>query len=104
VGLKPTLHCNIAALSIAAFCLLHPLALLNLCANDSQNNWTLGASQADCSTLSPFRRFAQSLREDYDAVKAGVTMSISNGHFCWTYQPTENVEATNVWSCQDRFA
>lgn len=60
--------------------------------------------QADCSTLSPFRRFAQSLREDYDAVKAGVTISVSNGHFCWTYQPTENVEATDVWSCKDRFA
>lgn len=36
-------------------------------------------AQADCSTLSPFRRFAQSLREDYDAVKAGVTLSVSNG-------------------------
>ncbi len=59
-------------------------------------------TQADSSTLSPFRRFAQSLREDYDAVKAGVTMSISNGHFCWTYQPTENVKATNVWSCKAR--
>jgi transposase len=34
------------------------------------------ASQSD---LSPFRRFAQSLREDYDAVKAGVTLSASNG-------------------------
>ena len=31
------------------------------------------------TTLSPFRRFAKSLSEDYDAVKAGVTMSISNG-------------------------
>ena len=36
-------------------------------------------AQADCSTLSPFRRFAQSLRQDYDAVKAGVTISVSNG-------------------------
>ena len=36
-------------------------------------------AQANCSTLSPFRRFAKSLREDYDAVKAGVTLSISNG-------------------------
>lgn len=29
--------------------------------------------------LSAFRRFAKSLREDYDAVKAGVTLSVSNG-------------------------
>nr|MBA3922463.1 transposase [Nostocaceae cyanobacterium] len=35
--------------------------------------------QADSSNLSAFRRFAKRLREDYDAVKAGVTMSISNG-------------------------
>ena len=36
-------------------------------------------TQADSNTLSPFRRFAQSLREDYDALKAGVTISVSNG-------------------------
>jgi transposase len=36
-------------------------------------------AQANCSNLSPFRRFAKSLREDYNAVKAGVTLPISNG-------------------------
>ena len=36
-------------------------------------------AQANRSTLSPFRSFAKSLSEDYDAVKAGVTMLISNG-------------------------
>ncbi len=35
--------------------------------------------QAEHSHLAPFVRFAQSLREDYDAVKAGVTLSTSNG-------------------------
>lgn len=35
--------------------------------------------QADSSNLPAFRRFAKRLREDYDAVKAGVTMSVSNG-------------------------
>lgn len=35
--------------------------------------------QAENSILSPFRNFAKSLREDYDAVKAGVTLSVSNG-------------------------
>lgn len=35
--------------------------------------------QAGNSILSPFRNFAKSLREDYDAVKAGVTLSVSNG-------------------------
>lgn len=34
---------------------------------------------ADSSNLPAFRRFAKRLREDYDAVKAGVTMSVSNG-------------------------
>jgi transposase len=35
--------------------------------------------QAGRSHLAPFVRFAQSLREDYSAVKAGVTMTTSNG-------------------------
>lgn len=35
--------------------------------------------QAENSILSPFCNFAKSLREDYDAVKAGVTLSVSNG-------------------------
>lgn len=34
---------------------------------------------AENSNLTAFRRFAKRLREDYDAVKAGVTMSVSNG-------------------------
>ncbi|MHC5775947.1 ISL3 family transposase [Nostoc sp.] len=36
-------------------------------------------TQADMSNLTAFHRFAKRLREDYDAVKAGVTMSVSNG-------------------------
>ncbi|MBD6621120.1 transposase [Komarekiella sp. 'clone 1'] len=39
----------------------------------------LWLTQAENSILSPFRNFAKSLREDYDAVKAGVTLSVSNG-------------------------
>lgn len=35
--------------------------------------------RAEGSQLAPFERFARSLREDYDAVKAGVTLSTSNG-------------------------
>ena len=35
--------------------------------------------QADNSNLPAFVRFAKRLREDYDAVKAGLTMSVSNG-------------------------
>ncbi len=35
--------------------------------------------QAIHSGLQPFRRFAQRLREDYDAVEAGVTLPVSNG-------------------------
>jgi transposase len=34
---------------------------------------------ADSSNLMAFRRFTKQLREDYDAVKAGVTMLVSNG-------------------------
>ncbi|MEA5568580.1 ISL3 family transposase [Anabaena sp. UHCC 0399] len=39
----------------------------------------LWLNMADNSNLTAFRRFAKRLREDYDAVKAGVTMSVSNG-------------------------
>lgn len=35
--------------------------------------------QAEASSLNPFVRFARSLRDDYDAVKAGVTFTASNG-------------------------
>lgn len=35
--------------------------------------------QAENSDIAPFVRFARSLQEDYDAVKAGVTLSVSNG-------------------------
>jgi transposase len=35
--------------------------------------------RAEQSQIAPFERFAQSLREDYDAVKAGVTLPTSNG-------------------------
>lgn len=35
--------------------------------------------QAEHSRIAPFVRFAQSLREDYEAVKAGVTITTSNG-------------------------
>nr|WP_322716390.1 hypothetical protein [Nostoc sp. ChiQUE02]MDZ8229261.1 hypothetical protein [Nostoc sp. ChiQUE02] len=35
--------------------------------------------QTENSILSPFHNFAKSLYEDYDAVKAGVTLSVSNG-------------------------
>lgn len=35
--------------------------------------------QAIHSGLEPFRRFASRLREDYEAVKAGVTLPVSNG-------------------------
>jgi transposase len=42
-------------------------------------------NKAKNSPVSLLRSFAVSLESDYDAVKAGVTMSVSNGHFCWTY-------------------
>ncbi len=35
--------------------------------------------QAIHSGLEPFRRFAQRLRKDYDAVKSRVTLPVSNG-------------------------
>lgn len=35
--------------------------------------------QAIQSNLVPFQRFARSLQEDYEAVKAGLTLSVSNG-------------------------
>jgi len=41
--------------------------------------------KAKNSSVSLLRRFAVGKKSDYDAVKAGVTLSTSNGHFCWTY-------------------
>jgi len=41
--------------------------------------------KAKNSSVSLLHSFAVSLESDYNAVKAGVTMSLSNGHFCWTY-------------------
>jgi transposase len=38
-----------------------------------------GLARANTSTLPPFRRFAKGLREDYAAVKAGVTLPWSQG-------------------------
>jgi transposase len=35
--------------------------------------------RAEQSQLAAFERFARSLREDYDAVKAGMTLSTNNG-------------------------
>lgn len=35
--------------------------------------------RAEQSQIAPFQRFARSLKEDYDAVKAGVTLETSNG-------------------------
>ena len=35
--------------------------------------------RAEQSQIVPFERFARSLKEDYDAVKAGVTLETSNG-------------------------
>jgi transposase len=43
---------------------------------DQLDSWL---AQALESQLSPFHRFAKRLREDYDAVKAGVTLPWSNG-------------------------
>lgn len=36
-------------------------------------------TQALQSSLVPFRRFAESLKEDYAAVRAGLTLAVSNG-------------------------
>lgn len=43
---------------------------------DQLDSWL---EQAQNSQLSPFHRFAKRLQEDYDAVKAGVTLPWSNG-------------------------
>jgi transposase len=39
----------------------------------------LWLERAEQSQIAPFERFARSLKADYDAVKAGVTLEISNG-------------------------
>ncbi|SRR5579883_2315781 len=54
--------------------------------------------KAKNSSISLLRCFAVGLESDYNAVLAGVTLSTSNGHFCWTHQPSEDAQAPNVWS------
>ncbi len=39
----------------------------------------LWLQQAEVIDIEPFQRFAKSLQEDYEAVKAGVTLAVSNG-------------------------
>ncbi len=39
----------------------------------------LWLEQASCSSIKQFQNFAKSLQEDYEAVKAGVTLAVSNG-------------------------
>ncbi|MGL4621641.1 MAG: hypothetical protein ACRCZS_21695 [Chroococcidiopsis sp.] len=50
------------------------------------------------SSLLPFERFAQGLQEDYAAVKAGVTLAVSNGRFRWADRSVEDPKATDVWT------
>lgn len=52
------------------------LALVRQRQPDQLDPWIEQALQ---SRLSPFQRFAKRLREDYDAVKASVTLPWSNG-------------------------
>lgn len=59
--------------------------------------------QADSSNLNAFRRFAKGLREDYDAVKAGVTLSISNSPVEGHINRLKMLKRCYVWSCQNRF-
>jgi transposase len=40
------------------------------------NDWL---QTARCSSIRAFQRFAKGLTEDYDAVKAGMTLEVSNG-------------------------
>ena len=38
-----------------------------------------GLERASCSSLKTFHSFANGIKDDYDAVKAGVTLEVSNG-------------------------
>ena len=43
------------------------------------NQLDLWLEQASHSSIKQFQKFAKSLQEDYEAVKAGVTLAVSNG-------------------------
>jgi len=62
---------------------------------DQLDSWL---EQALKSQFSPFHRFAKRLQEDYNAVKAGVTLPWSNGQTEGQITSAEDVEATDVWS------
>lgn len=53
--------------------------------------------KAKNSSVSKLRGFALGKKSDYNAVR-GVTLLTSNGHFCWTHQPSYDDQAPNVWS------
>ncbi len=55
---------------------LNFISLVNQKKSEKLDSWL---NQAYNSVLSPFNRFAKSLIEDYQAVKAAVTMRWSNG-------------------------
>lgn len=49
------------------------------CAIGSRRVWLAGWNRREHSSLKPLQRFAESLREDEQAVRLGLGMSVSNG-------------------------
>ncbi|WP_197036194.1 transposase [Fischerella sp. PCC 9605] len=60
--------------------------------------------QAEQSQLAPFERLARSLREDYDAVKAGITLSTSNGQVEGQINRLKMRPSTDVRTSRNGFA
>ena len=56
--------------------------------------------KAKNSSVCLLQSFALSLESDYNAVKAGVTLLTSNGHFCWTHQPPEDAKSAKCMVVQ----
>ncbi|MBV8885416.1 MAG: transposase [Chroococcidiopsidaceae cyanobacterium CP_BM_RX_35] len=52
------------------------IQLVRQCRPQELDTWL---EQANNSPLRPFQQFARTLQEDYAAVKAGVTLAVSNG-------------------------
>lgn len=58
----------------------------------------LWLEQAQHSGLEPFQRFAKNLQDDYDAVKAGVTLSVSNGPVEGHINRLKMLKRSYVWT------
>jgi transposase len=66
-------------------------------AAEKLDDWLM---QAETGELKEFQRFAVSLRSDYQAVKAGLSLDWSNAQTGGQVNPPEVLKTADVWASQ----